>query len=78
MIGSQIDVVDSKNPTLNGLKGTVIDETRNTLMIQIDNERKTIVKDQIKLIVVTKNDQIIRTSGQNIIGRYEDRIKNEK
>ena len=79
MIGTQIDIVDSKNPTLNGLKGIVVDETKNTLMVQIDNERKTVVKDQIRLMVVTKNNQTMGTSGQNIIGKYEDRIrKNEK
>lgn len=78
MIGAQIDIVDSKNQTLNGLKGTVIDETRNTIKIKSDNKLMRIIKNQINLILITKNNKTIRSNGVLLIGRHEDKIKNER
>ena len=36
LIGLEVEVVDSTNPYQIGIKGTVIDETRNTLKIDVD------------------------------------------
>ena len=47
MIGAQIDIVDSNNSSLNGVKGIVIDETRNTFRIQTQNKIKEIIKKEI-------------------------------
>ena len=49
LIGKKIKVVDSRNKTLIGLKGLVVDETRN--MIVLDNQKKIAKKDaEIKVI----------------------------
>ena len=39
LIGSQIEIVDSKNETLVGARGEVIDETKNTLTIQTQKNK---------------------------------------
>ena len=38
LIGLELKVVDSSNPSLIGLCGTVIDETRKTLLIEVEGE----------------------------------------
>ncbi len=49
LIGKKIEVVGSRNKTLVGLKGLVIDETRN--MIVLDNQKKIAKKDaDIKIL----------------------------
>ena len=44
LIGLELKVVDSSNPSLIGLCGTVIDETKKTLLIEVKSEVKTEVK----------------------------------
>ncbi len=48
-IGSLIQIMESKNKTLIGLKGKVIDETKNTLKLQVKDKIKIIKKSQIKI-----------------------------
>ncbi len=75
MIGAQIDIVDSKNQTLNGLKGTVIDETRNTIIVKSNNKVKNVIKNQIKFVLITKNNMTIKSNGTSLIGGQEDKIR---
>ena len=67
LIGSQIEVVGSKNKTLIGIKGEIINETKNT--IELDNGKKLI-----------KSHVMLKIEGETIGGealkkRSEDRIK---
>jgi ribonuclease P protein subunit POP4 len=66
LIGSNIEVVDSKNSTLVGIKGKVTDETKNTLTIG----NKKILKSHITFKI---NGKIIQ--GKEIKKRPEDRIR---
>ncbi len=44
-IGCEIRVIKSKNKDLEGFKGKIIDETKNTFKIMTyDNQRKTLLK----------------------------------
>ncbi len=67
LIGSNIEVVSSSNKTLVGLKGKIVEETKNT--ITLDNGKK-LLKSHIKIKI--GNDII---EGKNIKKRPEDRIK---
>jgi len=49
LIGSIIEVESSKNKTLVGIKGKVIDETKNTFTLMTKNSRKKIIKSQVKV-----------------------------
>ena len=43
-IGSLVEIVSSKNETLIGIKGKIIDETKNTLIIKQGKKIKKIMK----------------------------------
>ncbi|MFH1331963.1 MAG: ribonuclease P protein subunit [archaeon] len=73
LIGLEIEIVESKNKALKGLKGKIIDETKNTITIQDDKEKK-IMKSQI--IMKTKiGNKEYEIDGRILVGRPEDRIK---
>lgn len=78
MIGAQIDIVDSKNQTLKGLKGIIIDETRNTIKIKSGNRVRNVIKSHVSLMFLTKNNITSKSNGISTIGRQEDKIKKWK
>ena len=70
-IGLELEVIDSDNKKLLGIKGKITDETRN--MLEINNQIK-LIKNQITFTL--KKDNIPYTiEGKQIVGRPEDRIK---
>ena len=75
IIGLNIKVIDSKNKSNIGTEGTIIDETKNTLIIETtDEKRKTLFKQNI--IIETKiNNKKIKIKGAGLLGRSQDRIK---
>ena len=70
LIGSLVEIIGSKNETLIGFKGKIIDETKNTLIIKQGNKIKKIMKSHVILKIDGKTIE-----GKNIIKRPEDRIK---
>ena len=71
LIGSYVEVVNSENKTLIGLRGKVIDETKFTLIIE---EVRGNIKRLIKSHVMLKfNGKTIY--GGRLVGKPEDRIK---
>ncbi|HUV80064.1 MAG TPA: ribonuclease P protein component 1 [Candidatus Bathyarchaeia archaeon] len=76
LIGLKINVDESSNSSLRGLGGTVIDETRN--MLVIENEQKTekkIAKAGNQFIFELNGEVRVRVKGDRLISRPEDRIK---
>ena len=73
LIGLEIEIVESKNSALVGLKGKITDETKNTITIE-DSKTRKIMKSQIimKTRIGNKEYQI---DGRILVGRPEDRIK---
>jgi len=50
LIGSVIEVIKSRNPALIGIKGKVIDETKNMIVIEDKNERvKKLIRSQVQI-----------------------------
>ena len=74
LIGLKMEVIDSKNKNLVGIKGTIIDETRNTLVIKYEDKTRTLLKDQVALKIFKDNHEI-KVNGEILIGRPEDRLK---
>ncbi len=72
-IGFKIEIVDALNPCLIGLKGRVVDETKNTLVIEDDRERR-LIKDQIRFEIKMEGT-IYRFDGSLIRKRPEERVK---
>jgi ribonuclease P protein subunit POP4 len=76
LIGLKINVDESSNSSVRGLGGTVIDETRNMLVIENEqkNEKK-IAKAGNQFIFEFNEGVHVRVKGDRLISRPEDRIK---
>ena len=74
LIGLNIEIVKAENPSLVGIKGKIIDESKNTLTIEAQNKIKKILKDQATFNIELK-DHVVQVEGKLLLGRAEDRIK---
>ena len=74
LIGLDIEIVDAKNKSLIGLKGKIVDETKNTFIIEVDSKEKKLLKDQITLIIHFEKEKV-KVEGKLFLGRPEERIK---
>lgn len=74
LIGLNTEVVEAKNKSLLGLKGKIIDETKNLLLIQSKKGVKKVLKDQVTL-TMKFNSKKIQVEGKLLVGKPEDRLK---
>lgn len=49
IIGSNIEIIESKNKTLVGLKGKIIDQTKNTITLKTKEGNKKIILSHVKI-----------------------------
>jgi len=78
LIGLQVKITDSTNKELKGLKGRVIDESRNTLTLEIKGKlkEKKFVKEQcVFSFYLPDARKWVKVDGDVIVARPEDRIK---
>ena len=73
LIGLRVEVVSSTNPCLVGIKGKVVDETRNMLIIEMDDEEKIVPKDCCTFLFELE-DCYVKVEGGLLVARPEDRI----
>lgn len=73
LIGKNIEIVESKNKSLLGLKGRIIDETKNAFIIMSNGKRKMVLKSHMKMIVKWQDKRIL-VDGKMLAKRPEDRI----
>lgn len=73
-IGLEVEVVDSPNPCEIGIKGKVVDETKNTLKILTEKGLKTVVK-KGRVFRVKFAGKVLDVKGDLINFRPEERIK---
>ena len=71
LIGECVEVIDSTNKSIIGIRGSVIDETKNTLIIDADGRVVTLIKSHITFRL--DNGKTIQ--GNTITKRSSDRIK---
>ncbi len=74
-IGLKAKIVGSSNPFNIGIKGTILDDTRNTLTIKQSNKKKIVIKETSIFHVTLPDKQIIEIDGKVLVGRPEDRVK---
>lgn len=74
-IGLEAKILESENPSCVGISGTVIDETRNTLVLLHSNGRKVILKELSVFHFRLSDGTIVKIDGKAIVGRPEDRVK---
>jgi ribonuclease P protein subunit POP4 len=73
LIGKHVEVINSSNPNMMGIKGLVVEETKNTFIISVDGRRKIIPKKgTVFRIYLYSGYKDVR--GENLIGRLERRL----
>tara|TARA_B100000287_G_scaffold213851_1_gene201819 strand:- start:501 stop:755 length:255 start_codon:yes stop_codon:yes gene_type:complete len=68
-LSRRISVIDSTDPTLVGVYGTVIDETLRTISVQTNSGKITLAKNVIRFTI--ENEEI---DGSEVGQRPEERI----
>ena len=74
LIGKEVVVEGSTNSSLVGLVGTIIDETRNTIVLNTLGKRKTVLKSSVTL-EVTLDGRQVHLQASSLQKRPEARIK---
>ena len=76
LIGLIMEVEESSNRDMEGLRGRIVDETRNTFVIETEQEEeKRIPKAGNMFIFVLEDGTRARIRGDKLLARPEDRIK---
>jgi len=73
IIGLGAKIVESTDPTLSGVSGSIVFETRNMISIRTDSAVKQIAKKAAKKIEIKTHSGVCFISGSSLIGRPEDR-----
>jgi ribonuclease P protein subunit POP4 len=74
-IGVKAKVVRSTNPYSVGIRGKVLDETRNTFIILHDGEKKVVIKETSVFHFKFPDGTVVEIDGKLLIGRPEERLK---
>ena len=74
-IGKKAKVVKSSNPDYVGISGRIVNETRNTFVIQKDDQRKIVIKDQAVFHFTLPDSTVVEIDGKILVGRPEERLK---
>jgi len=74
LIGLHVKIKECKDPKWLDKSGIIIDETRNTFILEIDNDRKRIAKNIAKFEFEQDGKKIL-LNGSKLTYRPEDRIK---
>ena len=75
LCGLNVKIKKSTNKSQVGLKGTVIDETYNTLKIETNKKEIAIAKNTSIFIFSLPNEKRVEVDGKLLVSRPEDRIK---
>ena len=68
-------VKGSTNKALIGLEGRIVDETRQTLTLEVKGKEKSMIKDQCIFSFKIPSGIWVRIEGIILVARPEDRIK---
>ncbi len=75
LIGLRVDIVDSLNKFHVGIKGLVVDETKNLLIIETEKGIKKVQKKGTDFIFTIPNGKKVKVNGAIITKRPEERVK---
>ncbi len=76
LIGLNVEIVESSHQELVGIKGKVIDETRNTLCLEkADGKEIVIAKNTSVFQFQIPEGSVVEIEGKVLVSRPEDRIK---
>jgi len=75
LIGLKALVARSANPLLTGMRGMIIDETRNTVRLSTRRGVKVIPKGVAVFRLALPDGSIVEVEGAKLVGKPQDRIK---
>jgi len=75
LIGLKVEIENSSNKFHIGIKGLVVDETKNLLIIETKAGIKKIQKKGTNFIFKIPNGKKIKVNGTIIAKRHEERVK---
>ncbi len=75
MIGLEANVVKSTHPGYVGIRGRIIDETKNTIVVLDDDRKKRVQKSVVVLNLRLPDGSTVEVDGKRIVGRPVDRLK---
>ena len=74
LIGLKVAVICSSNILHSKIKGIVLDESKNTLVIADDFKKKRLPKEGVRYGFTTSDGKLIEIEGNQILNRPADRI----
>ena len=74
IVGFEAKILESSDSTLEGIIGTIVFETKNTLLIRKDSLVRQVAKRAAKKLQLQTSSCACFISGSELIGRPEDRI----
>lgn len=74
-MGTEAKVTRSRHQDYAGIRGRVVDETRNTFTIQNGEARRTVLKESAILHFAFSDGTIVEINGRLLVGKPEDRLK---
>ena len=74
LIGRHVTIITCTDPTWINRSGIVVDETKNTFLIELDDSEKKIAK-ETATFAFDYNGKITIIEGKRLVNRPEDRIK---
>ncbi len=74
LIGLEVEIIDSSDPSLRDIRGRIIDETMKTITVETKGRTKKIPK-SICRFRINIGERLVEVSGSSIVGRPQDRIK---
>jgi len=75
LIGLEVKVKKSTNKSQIGIKGKVVDETYNMLVIETKKGERMVEKKSCVFVFKLPNGKKVEVEGWVLVGRPEDRIK---
>jgi len=75
LIGLSAEIVDSKDPLLKNLRGKIVYETKNVLVINANQNIKKVPKNIVILSLKLPDGNDCMINGSDLVGKPEDRIQ---
>ncbi len=76
LIGAQVEVVESANPSLCGLAGRVVDESMKTLLVEPGRgaRPRRVAKAACRFRFTWPGGRTVEIEGRELVGRPEERL----
>jgi ribonuclease P protein subunit POP4 len=73
-VGTELQVAEAVNQDLIGIGGVVVDETRNTFIIQTPKGERQVLKNGAQFKTTIQNQEVL-IEGHILVAKPEDRLK---